>query len=145
MDLSRSEQVTRQTFVDAVVALYDTAQINVLGRAGALAQRQLRRMRATQFDLEPVSNQVAPKGTTLAERSGESGPPILAEDLLLLLSRPNPATGGSGVISGASTLIYVLAGAVLADLRLGGDVRTVPGWAGSTRLEAVADALQATR
>ncbi|GAA1869486.1 MerR family transcriptional regulator [Asanoa iriomotensis] len=40
--LSKSERVTQQTFVDAVVALYNTAQIDVLGRASALAQEQLR-------------------------------------------------------------------------------------------------------
>jgi DNA-binding transcriptional MerR regulator len=41
--LVKSEHVTRQTFVDAVVDLYNAAQIDVLGRAGALAQEQLRR------------------------------------------------------------------------------------------------------
>ncbi|WP_371786562.1 MerR family transcriptional regulator [Streptosporangium subroseum] len=40
--LSKSEHVTQQTFVDAVVALYNTAQIDVLGRASVLAQQQLR-------------------------------------------------------------------------------------------------------
>jgi DNA-binding transcriptional MerR regulator len=40
--LTRGEDVTRQTFVEAVVALYNPAQVDVLGRAGSLAQ-QLRR------------------------------------------------------------------------------------------------------
>ncbi|MDP9843488.1 hypothetical protein [Streptosporangium lutulentum] len=40
--LPKREHVTQQTFVDAVVALYNTAQIDVLGRAGVLAQQQLR-------------------------------------------------------------------------------------------------------
>ncbi|WP_436758473.1 MerR family transcriptional regulator [Streptosporangium sp. V21-05] len=40
--LSKSEHVTQQVFVDAVVALYNPAQVDVLGRASVLAQRQLR-------------------------------------------------------------------------------------------------------
>ena len=40
--LSKSEHVTRQTFIDAVVGLYNTAQLDVLGRASVLAQEQLR-------------------------------------------------------------------------------------------------------
>lgn len=40
--LSKSEKVTQQTFVDAVVVLYNAAQLDVLGRAGVLAQEQLR-------------------------------------------------------------------------------------------------------
>lgn len=66
-------------------------------------------------------------------------PPTLAEDLLLLLFQPNSGTRGTGVIAGENTLYYVLAGAVLADLGLGEHVRTIPGWGGSTRVEAVAD------
>jgi hypothetical protein len=75
----------------------------------------------------------------LAQQFGESGPPILAEDLLLLLFQPDPATGVVELIAGESTLIYILAAAVLTDLGLGGHVRTMPGWGGSTRVEAVAD------
>jgi DNA-binding transcriptional MerR regulator len=41
--LVKSEHVTRQTFVDAVVDLYNAAQIDVLGRAGILAQAQIPR------------------------------------------------------------------------------------------------------
>ncbi|WP_202963987.1 MerR family transcriptional regulator [Actinoplanes friuliensis] len=40
--LVKSEHVTRQTFVDAVIDLYNAAQIDVLVRAGLLAQKQLR-------------------------------------------------------------------------------------------------------
>lgn len=36
--LSKSEHVTRETFVDAVVGLYNTPQVDVLGRASVLAQ-----------------------------------------------------------------------------------------------------------
>jgi hypothetical protein len=41
--LSNSAHVTRQTFVDAVVTLYHPAQLDVLRRAGVLAQRRLGR------------------------------------------------------------------------------------------------------
>lgn len=69
-----------------------------------------------------------PSGTPVpAER-------ILAEDLLLLLFQPD-----SGTIAGEGTLFYVLAGAVLADLGLGGHVRTGAGRWGTTTVEAVAD------
>ncbi|MBE1489258.1 helix-turn-helix domain-containing protein [Plantactinospora soyae] len=52
--LSKSEHVTQQTFVDAVVALYNTAQLDVLGRASVLAQQQLRLTRAAEDDPHPV-------------------------------------------------------------------------------------------
>lgn len=65
--------------------------------------------------------------------------PILAEDLLLLLFRPNSGRTGPGTIAGENTLFYPLAGAVLAELGLGGHVRTVPGRVGTTRVEAVAE------
>ncbi|MBL7260097.1 MerR family transcriptional regulator [Paractinoplanes lichenicola] len=39
--LVKSESVTRQTFVDAVVELYNAAQLDVLVRAGKLARQQL--------------------------------------------------------------------------------------------------------
>ncbi|GIF73334.1 GOLPH3/VPS74 family protein [Asanoa siamensis] len=64
--------------------------------------------------------------------------PILAEDLLLLLFQPNPRSG-TGTIAGENTLYYPLAGAVLADLGLGGHVRTDSGRLGTTRVEAVED------
>ncbi|MFI7080208.1 GPP34 family phosphoprotein [Micromonospora sp. NPDC049903] len=48
-----------------------------------------------------------------------SDPPTLAEDLLLLLFQPR-----SGTIAGENTLFYVLAGAVFADLALGGHLAT---------------------
>ena len=63
-----------------------------------------------------------------------SAEPTLAEDLLLLLFQPE-----SGSVAGEGTLFYVLAGAVLADLGLGGHVRTAAGRWGSTTVEAVAD------
>ncbi|MEV1142778.1 GPP34 family phosphoprotein [Micromonospora sp. NPDC049799] len=47
-------------------------------------------------------------------------PPTLVEDLLLLLFQP-----GSGTIAGENTLLYVLGGAVLADLALGEHLATV--------------------
>ena len=64
-----------------------------------------------------------------------SAEPTLAEDLLLLLFQPDAA----GTIAGENTLYYTLAGAVLADLALGGHVRTAPGRAGSTLVRAVGD------
>jgi hypothetical protein len=67
------------------------------------------------------------------------GTATLGEDLLLLLFQPNAGMRGTGVIAGENTLFYVLGGAVLADLGLGGHVRTIPGWGGSTRVEAVTD------
>ncbi|GAB2626813.1 transcriptional regulator, MerR family protein [Paractinoplanes abujensis] len=39
--LVKSEHLTRQTFIDAVVDLYNTAQVDVLSRAGGLAREQL--------------------------------------------------------------------------------------------------------
>ena len=71
----------------------------------------------------------------MAQQSDSSrlGEPTLVEDLLLLLFQPDAA----GTIAGENTLFYTLAGAVLADLALGGHVRTVPGRAGSTLVQAV--------
>jgi DNA-binding transcriptional MerR regulator len=43
--LSKSEHVTRQTFVDAVADLYNPAQLDVLARASILANEQVRAMR----------------------------------------------------------------------------------------------------
>jgi DNA-binding transcriptional MerR regulator len=43
--LSKSEDVTRQTFLDAVTGLYNAAQLDVLARASVLAREQLRRTR----------------------------------------------------------------------------------------------------
>jgi DNA-binding transcriptional MerR regulator len=40
---SKSEQVTRRTFIEAVTELYNPAQVDVLGRAGVLAQQRLGR------------------------------------------------------------------------------------------------------
>ncbi|MEU4555455.1 Golgi phosphoprotein 3 GPP34 [Micromonospora violae] len=48
-----------------------------------------------------------------------SDAPTLVEDLLLLLFQP-----ASGTIAGENTLFYVLGGAVLADLALGGHLTT---------------------
>ncbi|WP_250009761.1 GPP34 family phosphoprotein [Actinoplanes sp. M2I2] len=66
------------------------------------------------------------------------GPAILAEDLLLLLFQPESSTPDTEVVAGESTLSAVLAGAVLADLGLGRNVRTLPGRNGAIRVEAVA-------
>jgi DNA-binding transcriptional MerR regulator len=44
--LSHSKEVTRQTFLDAVTGLYNTAQLDVLGRASVLMREQLRLARA---------------------------------------------------------------------------------------------------
>ncbi|MFF2082784.1 GPP34 family phosphoprotein [Nocardia sp. NPDC058176] len=69
-----------------------------------------------------------------------SNSPILAEDLLLLLFQPNAGLhSGTGSIAGEGTLYYVLAGAVLADLGLGGHVRTDTGRLGTVTVAAVAD------
>jgi len=45
--LSRSERLTQQTFLESVVELYNTAQIDVLQRAALLAHEQLRADRPT--------------------------------------------------------------------------------------------------
>ncbi|MBL7260096.1 GOLPH3/VPS74 family protein [Paractinoplanes lichenicola] len=60
--------------------------------------------------------------------------PTVGEDLLLLLCRPAPVLPAAG----EHLLFPALAGAVLAELGLGGHVRTVPGRGGSTRVEAIA-------
>lgn len=61
--------------------------------------------------------------------------PSLAEDLLLLLFQPR-----SGVIAGENTLFYALAGAVLADLAMGGQVTTTSDKPTMARIRAVANA-----
>ncbi|MEU4363634.1 GPP34 family phosphoprotein [Promicromonospora sp. NPDC023987] len=67
-------------------------------------------------------------------------PRTLAEDLLLLLFQPSSGRqGGAGNIAGEATLYWVLAGAVLADLGLGGHVRTGTTRIGTMTVEAVAD------
>ncbi len=48
--LSKSEHVTQQTFIDAVVTLYNTAQIDVLTRASTLAHQHVRQARAAGDD-----------------------------------------------------------------------------------------------
>ncbi|WP_265523184.1 GOLPH3/VPS74 family protein [Oerskovia flava] len=63
-----------------------------------------------------------------------AGSPTVAEDLLLLLFQPR-----SGTIAGEGTLYYVLAGAVLADLGLAGNVRTGTGRTGTMTVEAIAE------
>ncbi|RPF21339.1 GOLPH3/VPS74 family protein [Myceligenerans xiligouense] len=57
----------------------------------------------------------------------------LAEDLILLLFQPR-----SGTIAGEGALFDVLGGAALADLGLGGHVRTGTGRLGGLTVEAVA-------
>jgi hypothetical protein len=64
-------------------------------------------------------------------------PSTLAEDLLLLLFQPNPGGRAGGTIAGENTLFYPLAGAVLADLGLGGHVRALPHRTGDISVEAV--------
>lgn len=71
---------------------------------------------------------------TKAETTSAIASPTLAEDLLLLLFQPDSKT-----IAGEGTLYYVLAGAVLADLGLGGHVRTDTGMLGSLTVQAVED------
>lgn len=58
--------------------------------------------------------------------------PTLAEDLMLLLFQPS-----AGMFAGETTLFYVLAGAVLAELGLGDHVRTEGGRDGTARVRAV--------
>jgi DNA-binding transcriptional MerR regulator len=48
--LSRSEHATQQTFIDAVVTLYNPAQVDVLSRASILAHEQLRPVRPAEDD-----------------------------------------------------------------------------------------------
>lgn len=45
--LSKSKQVTQQTFIEAMVELYNSAQLDVFSRAGLLAQEHLQTTRAT--------------------------------------------------------------------------------------------------
>lgn len=59
-----------------------------------------------------------------------SDAPTLVEDLLLLLFQPT-----SGTVAGENTLFYVLGGAVLADLALGGHLSTTD----RGRVSSVAD------
>lgn len=58
--------------------------------------------------------------------------PILAEDILLLLFQPQ-----SGSVAGESTLFYVLAGALLADLALDERVTTTTDRLGGMKVQAV--------
>lgn len=58
--------------------------------------------------------------------------PTLAEDLLLLLFQP-----GSGTIAGETTLFYVLAGAVLADLAFNESVTTTTTGIATVNVKAV--------
>ena len=47
---SMNEQATRETFIEAVANLYNAAQLDVMARAGVLAQDQLRAARETPPD-----------------------------------------------------------------------------------------------
>lgn len=67
-----------------------------------------------------------------------TGNRTLAEDLLLLLFQPGIGPGRTGNIAGETTLYYVLSGAVLAELALGGHVRTGSGRSSAMSVEAVA-------
>lgn len=71
-----------------------------------------------------------------ANESSELTDSTLAEDILLVLFQPNPKSG-VGTIAGEGTLHYVLAGAALIDLSLGGHVRTGEGRVGQMTVEAV--------
>lgn len=50
--LSRAPQVTQQTFIEALVELYNPAQLDVLGRASVLAHEQLRRAHEQSGDAD---------------------------------------------------------------------------------------------
>lgn len=81
-----------------------------------------------------------PARATASNDSAALRPRTLAEDLLLLLFQPSSGRQGSaGSIAGETTLYWVLAGAVLADLGLGGHVRTGTTRIGTMTVEAVAD------
>ena len=84
-----------------------------------------------------------PAGATASNESNDSATlrtPTLAEDLLLLLFQPSSGRQGrAGNIAGETTLYWVLAGAVLADLGLGGHVRTGTTRIGTMTVGAVAD------
>lgn len=73
-----------------------------------------------------------PGSATDPDAAPAAAEPTLAEDLLLLLFQPD-----SNTIAGEGTLFYTLAGAVLADLGLGEQVRLGTGLLGSTTVEAV--------
>lgn len=75
-----------------------------------------------------------PRAPTTPADAGGFSDHSLAEDLLLLLFQPR-----SGTIAAEGTLFYVLAGAILADLGLGGHVRTGTGRFQGLTVEAVAD------
>lgn len=53
--LSKSEHVSRQTFIEALAELYHPAQIDVLARAGILADQQLQARRAARHEGERMS------------------------------------------------------------------------------------------
>ena len=75
---------------------------------------------------------IARDGTGTPGESQNLDIPTLPEDLLLLLFQPD-----SGTIAGETTLFYVLAGAVLADLALKESVATTTTRFGTVNLEAV--------
>ena len=56
--LSKSERLTQRTFVEAVVELYNPAQLDVFSRAGLLAEEQLRADHSTNDDTEQSSGSV---------------------------------------------------------------------------------------
>lgn len=53
--LSKSEHVTQRTFIEAMVELYNPAQIDVLARAGILAREQVQTGRAMSDDPEQAT------------------------------------------------------------------------------------------
>jgi DNA-binding transcriptional MerR regulator len=57
--LSKSEKVTRQTFLEALAELYNPAQIDVVSRAGVLADEQLQARRAPSDDFQRRSRHAA--------------------------------------------------------------------------------------
>ena len=58
--LSKNEQVTQQIFVDAVVALYNPAQLAVLAQAATLAAEQVQALRAADQDPAPAAASRSP-------------------------------------------------------------------------------------
>ncbi|SFS08625.1 Golgi phosphoprotein 3 (GPP34) [Agrococcus baldri] len=87
---------------------------------------------------EPASGVEPDDSPALDPAPSAQAAPTLAEDLLLLLFQPGAGGRGSGAIAGEGTLFYVLAGAVVTELALGGHVRPEGDGGSAARVEAVA-------
>lgn len=73
-----------------------------------------------------------------AQASPAQPEPTIAEDLLLVLFQPRSGLrAGTGVIAGETILYWVLAGAVLTDLALGGHVHAQTSGGRATRVEVI--------